>query len=202
MAVFGRDSWTRGGEGFAVAFGLLARIAPFGVRGDGKIVIRWPLTGIGGSERVPGTLVFIAVMLGSTSDLRIGLPQQAVLNAEEPYHEPMRLLLIVESPRAGIDVLVQRHPILQRFYHNRWMHLIALEPEEVRTLLERTREILLGEATQQLVRAAVIAEELQGQPLHHLVAELGQDRRQNRDRAEHGDGHAGRAAGPIGGPAH
>ena len=29
MAVYGRDPWTRYGEGFAVAFGLLARIAPF-----------------------------------------------------------------------------------------------------------------------------------------------------------------------------
>jgi hypothetical protein len=66
MAVFGRDAWTRCGEGFAVAFGLLARIAPLTVR-DGAIAIRWPLTGLGGAERVPGTLVFIAVMLGSTS---------------------------------------------------------------------------------------------------------------------------------------
>ncbi len=28
MAVFGRDAWTKGGEGFAVAFSLLSRIAP------------------------------------------------------------------------------------------------------------------------------------------------------------------------------
>lgn len=66
MAVYGRDAWTRGGEGFAVAFGLLARIAPFAVR-DGAIVVRWPLTGLAGAERVPGTLLFVAVMLGSTS---------------------------------------------------------------------------------------------------------------------------------------
>jgi uncharacterized membrane protein YwzB len=66
MAVFGRDPWTRSGEGFAVAFGLLARIAPFAVR-DGAIVVRWPLTGLAGAERVPGTLAFVAVMLGSTS---------------------------------------------------------------------------------------------------------------------------------------
>lgn len=66
MAVFGRDAWTRGGEGFAVAFSLLARIAPFAVR-DGAIVARWPFVGLAGAERVPGTLVFVAVMLGSTS---------------------------------------------------------------------------------------------------------------------------------------
>ena len=66
MAVFGRDSWTKGGEGFAVAFSLLSRIAPFAVR-DGAIVVRWPFTGLAGAERVPGTLVFVAVLLGSTS---------------------------------------------------------------------------------------------------------------------------------------
>jgi hypothetical protein len=66
MAVYGRDAWTRGGEGFAVAFGLLARIAPFAAS-DAKVVIRWPFTGLGGDDRTPGTLLFIAVLLGSTS---------------------------------------------------------------------------------------------------------------------------------------
>jgi len=66
MAVYGRDAWTRYGEGFAVAFGLLARIAPFTVR-DGRIAVRWPFTGLAGTDPVRGTLVFIAVLLGSTS---------------------------------------------------------------------------------------------------------------------------------------
>jgi hypothetical protein len=66
MAVYGREAWTRGGEGFAVAFELLSRMAPFAVR-DGRVVVRWPFTGLGGAEQVPGTLVFVAVMLGSTS---------------------------------------------------------------------------------------------------------------------------------------
>ncbi len=66
MAVYGRETWTRYGEGFAVAFGLIARIAPFAVR-DGKVVVRWPFSGLAGAERERGTLVFVAVMLGSTS---------------------------------------------------------------------------------------------------------------------------------------
>lgn len=66
MAVYGREPWTRNGEGFAVAFGLLARIAPFAVR-DGAVVVRWPFTGLAGAERIPGTLLLVAVMLGSTS---------------------------------------------------------------------------------------------------------------------------------------
>ncbi len=66
MAVYGREAWTRGGEGFAVMFELLSRIGPFAVR-DGRLMVRWPFTGLGGAEHVPGSLVFIAVMLGSTS---------------------------------------------------------------------------------------------------------------------------------------
>jgi hypothetical protein len=66
MAIFGRDAWTRCGEGFAVAFSLLARMAPLTVR-DGQIAVRFPFTGLAGAERFPGTLLFVAVMLGSTS---------------------------------------------------------------------------------------------------------------------------------------
>ena len=66
MALFGRNAWTRHGEGFAVAFGLLSRIAPLFVR-DGAIAVRWPFAGLAGADRTPGTLVFVAVVLGSTS---------------------------------------------------------------------------------------------------------------------------------------
>lgn len=66
MAVYGRETWTRYGEGFAVAFGLIARIAPFAVR-DRQVVARWPFSGLAGADRERGTLVFVAVMLGSTS---------------------------------------------------------------------------------------------------------------------------------------
>jgi hypothetical protein len=66
MAVYGRDAWTRFGEGFAVAFSLLARIAPFAAR-EGRVVVRWPFTGLAGADPIPGTLFFVAVLLGSTS---------------------------------------------------------------------------------------------------------------------------------------
>jgi hypothetical protein len=66
MAIFGRENWTKCGEGFAVAFSLLARISPFAVR-DGAVVVRWPLTGLAGADRTTGALVFVGVMLGSTS---------------------------------------------------------------------------------------------------------------------------------------
>ena len=66
MAVYGREAWSRGGEGFAVMFQLFSRIAPFAVR-DSRVVVRWPFTGLAGSDPVAGALLFVAVMIGSTS---------------------------------------------------------------------------------------------------------------------------------------
>jgi hypothetical protein len=64
MFVFGREAWLYGGEAFNVYFGLLGRIAPFGLV-DGRVVLRVPLSGLTRLDAVPGTLAFISVMLGS-----------------------------------------------------------------------------------------------------------------------------------------
>jgi hypothetical protein len=65
-ATFGRDTWHERGEGFAVAFGYLARMAPLTVA-RGRLHVRWPFTGLAGAEPVPGSLAVIAVMLGSVA---------------------------------------------------------------------------------------------------------------------------------------
>ncbi|MGH3040683.1 MAG: fenitrothion hydrolase [Gaiellaceae bacterium] len=66
MLAYGRDEWTENGEAFAVYFGLLAPIAPFGER-DERLIVRWPFTGLTGLDPRPGTLAFVAVMLGSVA---------------------------------------------------------------------------------------------------------------------------------------
>ena len=70
------------------------------------------------------------IMSGPWSDLRLGLALQTVMNGEVPYHEPMRLLSVIEAPRERIVKLIGRHEVLQQFYHNEWVHLVALEPDE------------------------------------------------------------------------
>ena len=72
----------------------------------------------------------IGIMSGPWSDLRLGLARQTVMNGDVPYHEPMRLLTIVEAPRERIDKLIERHEILRHFYHNEWVHLVALDPDD------------------------------------------------------------------------
>jgi hypothetical protein len=66
MLAYGRRPWIENGEAFAVYFGLLARIAPFGEH-DGRLVVRWPFTGLARLDPRPGTLAFVAVMLASVA---------------------------------------------------------------------------------------------------------------------------------------
>ena len=40
MSLYGVEPWTRRGDAFGVWFGLLARLAPFGRRADGRLVLR------------------------------------------------------------------------------------------------------------------------------------------------------------------
>jgi len=70
----------------------------------------------------------LGVMYGSHSDLCVGLPIQTVFNGEKPYHEPMRLFVIIEAPLERITAIIARHDILQRLTGNRWINLVALDP--------------------------------------------------------------------------
>jgi hypothetical protein len=66
MLAVGRRAWLENGEAFNVYFGLLARLSPFAVS-DGRIVARPPVSGLAGREERPGTVAFVAVMLGSVA---------------------------------------------------------------------------------------------------------------------------------------
>lgn len=72
----------------------------------------------------------IGIMSGPWSDLRLGLAWQTVMNGEVPYHEPMRLLTLVEASRASLETLIARHETLQHFYYNEWVHLATLDPND------------------------------------------------------------------------
>jgi hypothetical protein len=65
-ARWGSATWFRRGDGFSVYFGLLARLAPLGIR-DGRVIRRAPLSGLTTVVPRPGLLPFVAVMLGSVA---------------------------------------------------------------------------------------------------------------------------------------
>ena len=67
-------------------------------------------------------------MLGTQSDLQMGFPLQTVNNGDTHYHEPMRLLAIIEQTPSVVSSIIQKHLILQQLFHNQWLNLIALDP--------------------------------------------------------------------------
>jgi hypothetical protein len=95
MAAYGRREWDEHANGFTVYFGLLARIAPFGEY-EGRLVIRVPLSGLSGAEPTPGTIAFVAVMLGTVGFdglTRAPFWQNLIARVEGPY--------IVDAPRTA-----------------------------------------------------------------------------------------------------
>jgi hypothetical protein len=69
------------------------------------------------------------VMTGNLSDLRTGLPSQTVLKDGEPYHEPLRLITVIEAPfehaRKAVDGVVTVKNLVQ----NAWIRLLIVDPE-------------------------------------------------------------------------
>ena len=82
-----------------------------------------------GSKVIHNVVSGVGVMLGSQSDLQSGLPLQSVNDGAVHYHEPMRLLAIIEAPKERIGATILKHAVLQQVFHNRWMNLLALDPD-------------------------------------------------------------------------
>lgn len=71
------------------------------------------------------------IMQGNSSDLMQGLPLQSVNTSDDHcYHEAMRLQVIVYAPRSRIDLIVEKHLILQTLFFNHWVILVAIDPKD------------------------------------------------------------------------
>jgi hypothetical protein len=66
QAVFGTEEWTRRGEAFAVYFNLFSRISIWETR-DRVVGVRPPLGGLPRLDPVPGTVLFVVVMIGTVT---------------------------------------------------------------------------------------------------------------------------------------
>jgi hypothetical protein len=66
QAVFGTETWTSRGEAFAVYFNLFSRLSPWETR-DRVVGLRPPLGGLPRLDAVPGTVLFVAVMIGTVT---------------------------------------------------------------------------------------------------------------------------------------
>ncbi|MGC9238569.1 MAG: DUF2309 domain-containing protein [Acidithiobacillus sp.] len=70
------------------------------------------------------------VMTGNQSDLRTGLPIQTVMKDGKPYHEPVRLIALVEAPLAFAQRTVERIAKVKSLIGGGWVRLLILDPED------------------------------------------------------------------------
>ena len=70
----------------------------------------------------------IGVFEGNGGDLRIGLSMQSLHDGHTLRHRPLRLSVLIEAPRAGIDSIIDAHAVVHDLVANGWIHLLRIEP--------------------------------------------------------------------------
>jgi hypothetical protein len=70
------------------------------------------------------------VMTGGLSDLRTGLPSQTVLDKGLPYHEPLRLITLIEAPLEHARRAVESVVTVKNLVLNDWIRLLVIDPEK------------------------------------------------------------------------
>lgn len=78
-----------------------------------------------GDKTLHNPIGTIGVLEGADGDLRTGLSWQSVATDEGLYHEPVRLLTVVDAPLERIDAVISRNSILQHLFGGAWVHLVA-----------------------------------------------------------------------------
>ena len=88
--------------------------------------------GYGCGTKLPHNITgLLGVMDGHASDLRTGLPLQMV---EE--HEPMRLLIVIDTTPESILAAVECVPSVKRLVVNRWVQVVAWEADGTLAVFE------------------------------------------------------------------
>ncbi|MEO1767754.1 DUF2309 domain-containing protein [Thiobacter aerophilum] len=69
------------------------------------------------------------VMTGNLSDLRTGLPIQTVLREGRPYHEPLRLMVLIEAPFNHARRALEAVAAVRNLLYKGWLRLAVVDPE-------------------------------------------------------------------------
>jgi len=80
------------------------------------------------------------VMTGNLSDLRTGLPAQTVLAKGQPYHEPMRLITVIEAPFDHVLAAINKVAVVRKLLNNGWIRFLIIDPESGKTHVYSKRQ--------------------------------------------------------------
>ncbi len=82
-----------------------------------------------GDKTAHNIVAGIGVVQGAGGDLRVGLPLQSLFDGERVYHEPMRLLTVVQAPQRLLDIVIARNSVLRELFGGQWVHLVARDDD-------------------------------------------------------------------------
>jgi uncharacterized protein YbcC (UPF0753/DUF2309 family) len=85
----------------------------------------------GGNKLLHNVVGGIGVVEGNGGMLRAGLPWQTVHDGARLMHEPLRLSVMVEAPRAAILAVLEKHAGVRTLFDKGWLHLFVLEEGQV-----------------------------------------------------------------------
>jgi uncharacterized protein YbcC (UPF0753/DUF2309 family) len=68
------------------------------------------------------------VMTGNLSDLRTGLPAQTVLENGLPYHQPIRLITVLEAPFEHARAAIEAVAPVRNLVRNGWIRMMIFDP--------------------------------------------------------------------------
>lgn len=81
---------------------------------------------LGAGSKLPHNVMgLIGVANGTDGDLRTGLPLQMI-----EVHDPMRLMVIVESPKEQLLEIIQKVSQTYEWFKNEWIHLVCFNPDD------------------------------------------------------------------------
>ena len=83
-----------------------------------------------GDKTAHNIVAGIGVVLGTGGDLKVGLPLQSVYDGGQPFHEPMRLLTVVQAPKRLLEAVIARNTVLRQLFDGQWVHIAAREGGE------------------------------------------------------------------------
>ena len=82
-----------------------------------------------GNKVIHNVVGQLGILEGNGGDLMTGLPWQSLHDGKKFQHEPLRLLVVIEAPRAKIDRILTKHQSVQDLVGNGWLCLMAIENE-------------------------------------------------------------------------
>ena len=74
-------------------------------------------------------------MTGNLSDLRTGLPAQTVHEHGKPYHQPLRLITVIEAPFEHARQSVEAVVAVKYLVRNGWIRLMIIDPQSAEVFI-------------------------------------------------------------------